>query len=129
MKILKIFLILSSLYLFLNADDDHKKYKHSYKNLDFLNLNSDQLEKMKTILIDFKKEYKTFYEYKENQEDLLEDLMENKNFDENQYLKIISDIKIKAAILEVERLKRIHVILDEKQREEFSEYLKEWEIE
>ncbi len=129
MKILKIFLILSSLYLFLNADDDHKKYKHSYKNLDFLHLNPTQLEKIKTILIDFKKEYKSFYEYKDNQENLLKDLMEDKNFDEKQYLKIISDIKIKAAILEVERLKRIHVILDEKQREEFSEYLKEWEIE
>ena len=129
MKILKIFLILSSLYLFLNADDDHKKYKHSYKNLDFLHLNPSQLEKIKTILIDFKKEYKSFYEYKENQENLLKDLMEDKNFDEKQYLKIISDIKIKAAILEVERLKKIHAILDEKQREEFSEYLKEWEIE
>jgi len=129
MKILKIFLILSSLYLFLNADDDHKKYKHSYKNLDFLHLNPTQLEKIKTVLIDFKKEYKSFYEYKENQENLLKDLMEDKNFDEKQYLKIISDIKIKAAILEVERLKRIHAILDEKQREEFSEYLKEWEIE
>ena len=129
MKILKIFLILSSLYLFLNADDDHKKYKHSYKNLDFLHLNPSQLEKIKTILIDFKKEYKSFYEYKENQENLLKDLMEDKNFDEKQYLKIISDIKIKAAILEVERLKRIHVILDEKQREEFAEYLEEWEIE
>ena len=129
MKILKIFLILSSLYLFLNADDGHKKYKHSYKNLDFLHLNPTQMEKIKTILIDFKKEYKTFYEYKENQEDLLEDLMEDKNFDEKQYLKIISDIKIKAAILEVERLKKIHSILDEKQREEFAEYLEEWEIE
>ena len=129
MKILKIFLLLSSLFLFLNADDDHKKYKHSYKNLDFLNLNSNQLEKMKTILIDFKKEYKDFYEYKENQEDLLEDLMEDANFDENQYLKIVSDIKIKAAILEVKRLKKIHAILDEKQREEFAEYLEEWEIE
>ena len=129
MKILKIFLILSSLYLFLNADDDHKKYKHSYKNLDFLHLNPTQMEKIKTILIDFKKEYKTFYEYKENQEDLLEDLMVDKNFDEKEYLKIISDIKIKAAILEVERLKKIHAILDEKQREEFAEYLEEWEIE
>ena len=129
MKILKIFLILSSLYLFLNADDDHKKYKHSYKNLDFLHLNPTQLEKIKTILIDFKKEYKSFYEYKDNQENLLKDLMEDKNFDEKQYLKIISDIKIKAAILEVERLKKIHAILDEKQREEFAEYLEEWEIE
>ena len=105
MKILKIFLLLSSLFLFLNADDNHKKYKHSYKNLDFLDLNSHQLEKMKTILIDFKKEYKNFYEYKEKQEDLLEDLKKDENFDENQYLKIVTDIKMKAAILEIKRLK------------------------
>lgn len=129
MKILKIFLILSSLYLFLNADDGHKKYKHSYKNLDFLHLNSTQLEKIKTVLIDFKKEYKEFYEYKEKQEDLLEDLIENNEFDEKQYLKILTDIKIKSAILEVKRLRKIHEILDEKQREEFADYLEEWEIE
>ena len=129
MKILKIFLILSSLYLFLNADDGHKKYKHSYKNLDFLDLNANQLEKIKNILIDFKNEYKEFYDYKENQEDLMKDLIEEKNFDEKQYLKIVSDIKIKAANLEVKRLKKIHDILDEKQREEFAEYLEEWEIE
>ncbi|MBY0540459.1 MAG: hypothetical protein WCR78_02235 [Arcobacteraceae bacterium] len=129
MKILKIFLILSSLYLFLNADDGHKKYKHSYKNLDFLHLNSTQLEKIKTVLIDFKKEYKEFYEYKEKQEDLLEDLIENNEFDEKQYLKILTDIKMKSAILEVKRLRKIHEILDEKQREEFADYLEEWEIE
>jgi periplasmic protein CpxP/Spy len=129
MKILKIFLILSSLYLFLNADDGHKKYKHSYKNLDFLHLNSIQLENIKTILIDFKKEYKEFYEYKEEQEDLLEDLIENKEFDEKQYLQILTDIKIKSANLEVKRLKKIHAILDEKQKKEFAQYLEEWEIE
>ncbi len=129
MKILKIFLILSSLYLFLNADDGHKKYKHSYKNLDFLHLNSTQLEKIKTILIDFKKEYKEFYEYKEEQEDLLKDLIEDKEFNEKQYLKILTDIKTKSAVLEVSRLKKIHAILDEKQRKEFADYLEEWEIE
>ena len=129
MKILKIFLILSSLFLFVNADDDDHKYKHSYKNLEYLELNPSQLEKIKDILIDFKHKYKDFYEYKEEQKDLLEDLMEDKNFDEKQYLKIISDIKIKAATIEVKRLKKIHDILDEKQREEFAEYLEEWEIE
>ena len=129
MKILKIFLILCSIFLFLNGDDDYKKYKHSYKNLDYLHLDEKQIKAIKNILLELKDEYKDFYEYKENQEDLLEDLMEDKNFDEKQYLKIISDIKIKAAILEVERLKKIHAILDEKQREEFAEYLEEWEIE
>ena len=129
MKILKIFLLLSSLFLFLNADDDHKKYKHSYKNLDFLHLNPTQLEKIKIILIDFKDKYNNFYEYKEKQEDILEDLMKNEKFDEKQYLKITTEIKNKATILEIERLKKIHEILDEKQKYEFAQYLEEWEIE
>lgn len=129
MKILKIFLLLSSLFLFLNANDDHKKYKHSYKNLDFLHLNPTQLEKMKIILIDFKDKYNDFYEYKEKQEDILEDLMKNEKFDEKQYLKITTEIKTKATILEIERLKKIHEILDEKQKYEFAQYLEEWEIE
>ena len=81
------------------------------------------------MAFDFKKEYKEFYEYKEKQEDLLEDLIENNEFDEKQYLKILTDIKIKSANLEVSRLKKIHAILDEKQREEFAQYLEEWEIE
>jgi hypothetical protein len=129
MKILKIFLLLSSLFLFLNADDDHKKYKHSYKNLDFLHLNPTQLEKIKIILIDFKDKYNNFYEYKEKQEDILEDLMKNEKFDEKQYLKITTEIKNKATILEIERLKKIHEILDEKQKYDFAQYLEEWEIE
>lgn len=129
MKILKIFLLLSSLFLFLNANDDHKKYKHSYKNLDFLHLNPTQLEKIKIILIDFKDKYNDFYEYKEKQEDILEDLMKNEKFDEKQYLKITTEIKNKATILEIERLKKIHEILDEKQKYDFAQYLEEWEIE
>lgn len=129
MKILKIFLLLSSLFLFLNADDDHKKYKHSYKNLDFLHLNPIQVEKIKIILIDFKDKYNNFYEYKEKQEDILEDLMKNEKFDEKQYLKITTEIKNKATILEIERLKKIHEILDEKQKYDFAQYLEEWEIE
>ena len=50
-------------------------------------------------------------------------------FNEKQYLKILTDIKTKSAILEITRLKKIHTILDEKQRKEFADYLEEWEIE
>ena len=50
-------------------------------------------EKIKIILIDFKDKYNNFYEYKEKQEDILEDLMKNEKFDEKQYLKITTEIK------------------------------------
>ena len=129
MKILRIFLLLSSLFLFVNVDDDHKKYKHSYKNLEYLELNKEQLKQMKDILIDFKHKYKDFYEYKDDKEDILEDIMEDKNFDEKLYFETLIDLKTRAAKLEVEKMSKIHKILDEKQREKFADYLEEWEVE
>ena len=129
MKILRIFLLLSSLFLFVNADDDHKKYKHSYKNLEYLELNKEQLKQMKDILIDFKHKYKDFYEYKDDKEDILEDIMEDKNFDEKLYFETLIDLKTRAAKLEVEKMSKIHKILDEKQREKVADYLQEWEVE
>lgn len=129
MKILKIFLLLSSLFIFANAGDDHKKYKHSYKNLEYLNLNKDQLKEIKDVLIEFKYKYKEFYDYKDDKEDILEDIMEDDNFDEKLYFETLIDLKTKAALLEVEKMGKIHKILDEKQREKFADYLEEWEVE
>jgi periplasmic protein CpxP/Spy len=129
MKILKIFLLLSSLFLFLNADDDDHKYKHSYKNLEFLELNTQQIDNMKEILIDFKHQYKEFNEFKEEKEDRLKDIIKADSFDEKQYLEISNEIKSKASNLEIQRMKKIHTILDEKQRKKFSKYFKEWEVE
>lgn len=128
MKILKIFLLLTSLFLFSHASDDkHNKYSH--KNLEYLDLNSQQIEKMKEVLIEFKHKYKVFYEYKQEKEDKLKDIIKNNVFDEKSYLEILNDLKIKASLLEIEKMKKIHAILDEKQRKKFSEYLEEWEVE
>ncbi|MDD2895167.1 MAG: hypothetical protein PHG81_04030 [Aliarcobacter sp.] len=128
MKILKIFLLLSSLFLFLNASDD-KHNRYSYKNLEYLNLNSEQLEKIKEVLIESKRKYKDFYEYKQAKEDKLKDIIENNIFDEKLYFDVLIDFKTKASLLEIEKMKNIHTILDEKQRKKFSKYLEEWEIE
>lgn len=129
MKILKIFLLLSSLFLFLNAGDDKHKYKHSYKNLEYLDLNKKQLTEIKEILIEFKYKYKEFYEYKDDKEDILEDTMEDDNFNEKLYFETLIDLKTRAAKLEVEKMSKIHKILDEKQRKKFADYLEEWEVE
>lgn len=128
MKILKIFLLLCSFVFILNADDDHKS-KHSYKNLDYLDLKENQAKEIKKILVDLKKDYEEFYEYKDDKEDLLEDLIKADIFDEELYYKTLIDLKTKAAKLEAERIKKIHNILNKKQRDKFSNYLEEWEIE
>ncbi|MDN5049486.1 hypothetical protein [Aliarcobacter butzleri] len=126
MKILKIFLLLISFVLILNADNKHK---YSYKDLDYLDLNEDQVKVIKKALLDLKKDYKEFYEYKDEQEDILEDIIESDNFNEELYYKIVMDLKTKATKLEVKRIKKIHEVLNKKQREEFVDYLEEWEIE
>ncbi|MCG3652651.1 Spy/CpxP family protein refolding chaperone [Aliarcobacter butzleri] len=126
MKILKIFLLLISFVLILNADNKHK---YSYKDLDYLDLNEDQVKVIKKALLDLKKDYKEFYEYKHEQEDILEDIIESDNFNEELYYKILMDLKTKATKLEVKRIKKIHEVLNKKQREEFADYLEEWGIE
>ncbi|KLD97137.1 Spy/CpxP family protein refolding chaperone [Aliarcobacter butzleri] len=126
MKILKIFLLLISFVLILNADNKHK---YSYKDLDYLDLNEDQVKVIKKALLDLKKDYKEFYEYKHEQEDVLENIIESDNFNEELYYKILMDLKTEATKLEVKRIKKIHEVLNKKQREEFADYLEEWEIE
>lgn len=128
MKILKIFLILCSIVLVLNASGKDE-YKHSYKNLDYLNLNPSQLKAIKNILLDLKDEYKKFYEYKDDIEDELEDLIEDSKFDEKLYFEKVMEMKKRATILESKRIKKILEILDEKQRDEFADHFKEWIIE
>ena len=129
MKILKIFLILCSIFLFLNGDDDYKKYKHSYKNLDYLNLDEKQVKAIKNILLELKDEYKEFYEFKDDIENDIEDLIEESNFDEKLYIQKSMEIKKKATILEAKRIKKILEILNEEQRDEFADHFKEWIIE
>ena len=84
---------------------------------------------MKEILIDFKKQYKEFYEFKEKQEDRIRDILRNDIFNEKEYLTILNEIKSKASLLEVQKMNNIHNILNEKQRKKFSKYFKEWEVE
>jgi periplasmic protein CpxP/Spy len=127
MKILKIFLLLSSLFLFVNADDH--KYEHSYKSLEYLELDNTQLKQMKVILIEYKHKYKDFYEYKEDQEKNLENIMKAEKFDKNMYLEILKEIRTKASILESEKMEKIHNILNNEQRKRFAKYLEEWEVE
>lgn len=122
MKILKIFLILSSLVIFSNADD----YKHKYKNLDYLNLNNSQTNDFKKILYKYKKLYKDFHEYEETQEKRIEEIMKNDNFDKLLYLEIMGNISIKKIHLEANQMEDIHKILNAKQRERFAKYLEEW---
>jgi len=130
MKILVLFctLILS---FSLFADDDNYKYEdnHIHKSLEHLNLNTQQLEKIKKILTANKKDFETFYENKEEYEKKLKSIMRNETFDKKLYITTKQEISKKAIELEALTLKKIHEVLNNKQRKRFSHYLKEWRFE
>ncbi len=94
-----------------------------------MNLDDKQVKAIKNILVELKDEYKEFYEYKDDIEDEIEDMIEESNFDENLYIKKTMEMRKKATILEAKRIKRIHEILNEKQRDKFADHFKEWIIE
>lgn len=138
MKILKILLLLCSLLFSLSlfADDDyhekdHSKYKknHFYKNLDFLELNKIQYSNLRNILIENKKNQKEFYAFKLQKEKKLRALMQKEVFDTSAYESIKNEITTYSNQLEATQLKRIHEVLTKEQREKFSYFLQEWEVE
>lgn len=136
MKKFQILILLCSL-LFTNllfADDykkEHHKYEknHIYKNLDFLNLNKKQYSKIREILINYKKEYRAFYQFKLNEEKKLQALVEEKIFDKASYITISQNIKQHAIQIEANNIEDILSILNPMQRKKFSYYLEEWEVE
>jgi Spy/CpxP family protein refolding chaperone len=134
---LKILALLCSLFftinLFANKYEHHEEkeeYKHHiYKNLDYLNLDKNQLSALKEVLKSYKKETKRFYKFQRNKERELTQIIKEKDFDEITYGKILDEINEKRKEIEIKNLKKIHDILDEKQKEKFSHFLKEWRIE
>jgi len=124
--------IIFSTLLFADKDNDHhKKYKkdHIYKNLDFLDLNKKQYSQIREVLIQYKKEYRKFYHFKEKQEEKLEALVKSETFDKILYIRILENIKNIATHIEATNIEKIHSILNATQRERFSHYLEEWEVE
>lgn len=131
MKILKILIVLFSLLAYLNADDHNHKHKntHIYKNLEYLDLNTQQYEKIKKVLIEYKHEYYKYYKEKKKKQKKLQKLIRKNDFDVEKYEDISEDIFKEAIELEAHTLEKLHKILNPAQREKFSHYLKEWQVE
>ncbi|MGM0520061.1 MAG: hypothetical protein ACQERD_10505 [Campylobacterota bacterium] len=141
MKILKILILLFSITFsnLLLADDDydydkydeHKynKKHHIYKNLDYLNLNNQQIKKLKKVLIKYQKEYREFYKKNKKEEKKLKELIVSSHFDKDEYEESLEEIYEEKIELETDFIESIHSILTPKQRERFSLHFKEWRVE
>lgn len=127
---LKISLILTSLLLFtLVWAKKPSEHTHIYKNLDYLELTLAQHERMKQILLEYKKKFDHYYEKRKKEEKKLQKLMQKEHFDKEEYEEIAEEIYEDSIELEAKTLKKIHGVLTPKQRELFSHYLKEWQVE
>jgi Spy/CpxP family protein refolding chaperone len=133
---LKILALLCSLLFsnFLYADSYDKDYhqhkkNHIHKNLDYLNLNEEQLEKIKEILIKYRKEYDKYTKKRASKEQKLKELIQQQKFNKEEYEDTLEDIYEDAAEIETKVLKKIHSVLTSEQREKFSFYLQEWRVE
>jgi len=115
----------------LFADEDKYEYEdnHIHKSLEHLKLNTQQLVKIEEILTTNKKGFEAFYEEKELYEKKLKTIMQHNIFDKKLYIKTKQELSKKAIHLEALTLKKIHHVLNNKQRKRFSHYLREWRFE
>lgn len=134
MRRLKILTLICSLLLSFSliADDDYeheRKKSHIYKNLDYLNLSKHQHKEIKEIVVEYREKYEKFYKKREEKENILQELLREETFDKERYEKIAKEIHEDAIELEAKTLQKIHSVLSASQRELFSYYLREWQVE
>lgn len=128
MKILKILILLFSLST-ICFSSEYNHNKHIYKNLDYLNLDKHQINKIKEILLEYQEDYEDFYIEKNKKEKKLKELIQDNQFNEDKYEDILEDIYEELVELETEFIERIHRVLSKEQRQKFSLYIKEWRLE
>ena len=125
MKLLLIFLLMLSLY----ADHDGKKEHQLSKDLSSLDLSSDQKERAKSLLKQYRVDLKVFREFKETMEDQKERLFMQERLNEEDLQAINQAIHQKAKALESSFLVQMHRLLTPEQRQKFAHNLEEWEVE
>ena len=128
MKIVLAIVIFSSL-LFGDHDDYKKEYIHMPYSMEYLNLSKEQQNKIRSFFKKSQKSYKKLHKKIEKAEKELLNLFNEKSFNKKEFIQRQLELKKEELEIEAELLEKIYKVLTPKQRREFKEYLKEWEIE
>ena len=124
---MKLFLILV-LTLYLYAGNDAKKEYHMNKDLNYLQLTSEQNEALKKTLKKFQHEIEEFRELKEKINAQKQALFLQETLDIDTLNKLNQELYEKATKEESKVLLRLHEFLTKEQRAQFIRYFEEWEI-
>jgi Spy/CpxP family protein refolding chaperone len=114
------------LFSFVYADRDEHHYK---KDLSYLELSHTQKKQMKSILKEYRHKVKDYREYKHDLIKDKEELFLESVLDEEKIRSINQKISEYASKIEIDLLKKIHVVLSQEQKEKFEKYIEEWELE
>ncbi|MCK5110484.1 MAG: hypothetical protein KAQ94_03105 [Arcobacteraceae bacterium] len=117
------------LLLFVNLFASDSYHRHINKELSHLNLSKKQSRQIKKILKEFRVQLKEYRELKEEIEDKRKDIFLKEIFDTKKLNKLNLTLDTKAHDIENKLLKRIHTILNLKQRIQFIHYFDDWEVE
>lgn len=127
MVILRVLIVLFSLFFYLNASDNSNKY-HIYKNLDYLDLSTNQVDKLKEVLIKYQIDYKKYHKKKKREEKKLKELILKDKFNDDTYEESLEEIYEELIKLETNFIENIHSILTPIQRRKFSKHFREWRV-
>ncbi len=102
---------------------------HIPKNLQNLKLTTLQYDKLKIILQQHRSKLLELHQEEEKLETMLKELFKSEKFDQDTFLSKKEKLKLKMATIETDFFLKLHKLFNSKQRELFSQYIEEWEIE
>lgn len=127
MRILLILLISMNLLLADHNDEKELKEFHIPYDMSYLKLNKQQHKQMRSILSKNRKQLKHLHEEKEVLEKRIKQDFNKESFDKSEFIQNSLKIKQKSIQIEADMLEGIHKLLTKKQRQDFANYLEEWE--
>lgn len=125
---MKTTLILLCTFVFLFGDGYRHKF-HLPRDLHELELSQKQKHELKSLLKEYHQLKRLHEEEEDDFEEKLEKLFKEDDFKRREFEQLKIKLYSNAIKAEGKILERVHSILNKQQREKFSEYIEEWEIE
>lgn len=98
-------------------------------NMEYLHLSKEQKDQIRSFFKKSQKRYKKLHKKIEKAEHQLIKHFNETSFNKKEFVRVQIELKKEELQIEAELLERIYAILTSRQKREFTEYLKEWEIE
>lgn len=125
---MKFIIALLLFFAVIHADDDHER-RHINKELSHLDLSKEQSIEIKKIVYDFRLELREFEIFKKDIEDKKENIFLKEFFYTDEFDRLNRELDERAREIEKNFLRKIHAVLNLKQRTRFTKHFDDWKVE